>query len=138
VWVEDSLPESGSGSCNAVVADCPSIPDKDMCLTTGAAGSNTCFWLKDTAITTYGGKCRDTNANNLLCSDVADMSECTDDILKNTILNGKCGDYGGVCKLRCEYVTISGEDICNGRTDECFWLKGSSSTSDDDVCVEKV
>jgi hypothetical protein len=103
-----------------VVAYCYSIVKEDMCLTTGAAGSNTCFWLKDTNVATYGGKCRDANANDLLCSDVADASECNDVKLKDTTLEGICGDYGGSCETKCGELTNVTTETCVSRSDDCF------------------
>jgi hypothetical protein len=85
IWVGPEPPDAGS--CNAVVADCSAIPGKDMCLTAGAAGSKTCFWLSDANIATYGGKCRDEDDSNLQCSDVASTSECGDAKFGETTLN---------------------------------------------------
>jgi hypothetical protein len=139
IWVK-SPPGSESGSCNAVVADCSAIPGKDMCLTTGAAGSKTCFWLSDTGIVTYGGKCRDKADSNLQCSDVADTSECTGGTkLGGTALDGKCGVYNERCETRCDKLTNVTTETCAARgahLGDCFEVKKGDGTFKE--CIDRV
>jgi hypothetical protein len=139
VWVE-SPPESGNGSCTAVVGDCSSILDKDMCLIKGAAGSKTCFWLSDTSMVTYGGKCEDVVDDNLQCSDVADISECSDGSkLGGTTLEGKCDVYNEVCKTRCDQLTNETTETCAARgsgSGDCFEVKNGDGTFKE--CVDLV
>jgi hypothetical protein len=119
------------------VTSCSVIVDKDMCLTEGAAGNKKCFWLSDSTNTPYGGRCRDTADSNLLCSDVVDISECTDANLKDTTLDGKCGDYGGVCKTKCERLTDSGTCAASdARSGDCFEVKKEDGTFKE--CINQV
>jgi hypothetical protein len=133
----DSSSQPESGSCNAVVADCSSIPGKGMCLTPGAAGSKTCFWLSNASIATYGGNCKDKADSNLQCSDVADISECDDDSLGGTTLKGKCAEYGGSCKTKCEKLedseTCAASDIRSG---DCFEVKDENGNFKE--CINRV
>jgi hypothetical protein len=132
--------EPGTGSCKAVVTDCSSIADEDTCLTTGAAGNKTCFWLNDINIMTYGGKCKDKTDKDLQCWDVADITECSDnDKLGGTTLEGKCDIYNEVCKTRCDELTSETTETCSAggnRSDDCFEVKNSDGTFKE--CVDLV
>jgi hypothetical protein len=60
---------------------------------------------------------------DLSCEMVVDMTQCDDSVLGNTDLSGKCGVYSdNVCKLKCSELTINGDEVCNGRVGDCYWL----------------
>lgn len=46
--------------------------------------------------------------------------------MEGSFLEGRCGVYVGVCKMKCSFLEVS---ECSERSADCFWLNGNSGSS---------
>jgi hypothetical protein len=97
--------------------------------------NDTCFWLKN-ASSSYGGKCYDVKDSGLKCSNVTDPTECTDDILGGTTLDGKCFVNDTTCQTKCEKLTDSGTETCASRSADCVEILNVGGGFEQ--CINKV
>jgi hypothetical protein len=82
------------------------------------------------------GTCISVDSSGYNCDDIKRKDQCENGGGME-LLNGMCGLYGSVCKMKCE--EINDEDICgNIRSEDCLWIWNDVENRITTQCKSKV